>query len=73
MALKLNDFERMDIESDQINRSEESEDENISYLPTPASGKTELFKMKTNQIKSNSVKFRVDTYYVMSAMKGWMT
>ena len=72
MALKLNDFERMDIESDKINRSEESEDENISYLPTPASGKTELFKMRTIKIKSISVKFE-STYYVMRAMKGWVT
>ena len=39
MAMELNDFERMDIESDPIRRSGESKDEDISYLPTPASGK----------------------------------
>ena len=38
MALKLKDFARTDIESDPIRRSDESEDEDISYLPTPASG-----------------------------------
>ena len=38
MALKLKDFARTDIESDPIRRSDESEDEAISYLPTPASG-----------------------------------
>ena len=38
MSLKLKDFARTNIESDPIRRSDESEDEDISYLPTPASG-----------------------------------
>ena len=38
MALKLKDFARTNIESDPIRRSDESEDEDISYLPTPSSG-----------------------------------
>ena len=42
MSLKLKDFARTNIESDPIRRSDESEDEDISYLPTPASGNTNI-------------------------------
>ena len=38
MALKLKNHARMDIESDPIRQSEESDNEDISYLPTPVSG-----------------------------------
>ena len=38
MALKLKNHARTDIESDPIRQSEESENEDISYLPTPVSG-----------------------------------
>ena len=42
MSLKLKDFARTNIESDPIRRSDESEDEDISYLPTPASGNVNI-------------------------------
>ena len=38
MSIKLKDFARTDIESDPIRRSDDSEDEDISYLPAPSSG-----------------------------------
>ena len=53
MALKLKDFARTDIESDPIRRSDESEDEDISYLPTPASGEFLNTPMNSSGHSSN--------------------
>jgi len=54
MALKLKDFARTDIESDPIRRSDESEDEDISYLPTPASGSTKRKRSESSRRESSS-------------------
>ena len=50
MSLQIKDFARTDIKSERIHNSEESEDDEISYLPAPSSGKILIYNYNYVQI-----------------------